>query len=175
MTTILGKAVLASPIGPLVAIASGRGLCVLEFEREGRMDWLWKRLQAHYGRLEVTEDARPVLDATRRWLDSYLANPHAAAVEVPLDLWGTEFERSVWQAISRIPCGELASYGQIAAGLNRPSSARAVGGATGRNPVALVIPCHRVIGTDGSITGYGGGLDRKRWLLTHEGVIGRIR
>jgi len=175
MSVTVYKTTLASPVGPLVAVASEKGLCVLEFEREARMDWLWKRLQCHFGKVSESESDHPVLALTRRWLEKYLADPAAAVSEIPLDLWGTDFELAVWQAIARIPCGGRGSYGHRAPERGRPAAARAVGGATGRNPVALVIPCHRVIGSNGAITGYGGGLDRKRWLLAHEGVGGWVR
>ena len=83
---------------------------------------------------------------------------------------GTEFQLSVWRALREVPCGQTWSYGQLAKHLKRPSAVRAVGLANGANPVAIVVPCHRVIGSDGSLTGYGGGLPRKKWLLAHEGL-----
>ena len=86
---------------------------------------------------------------------------------------GTAFQRKVWAALQRIPAGETRSYGQLAAEIGEPDAARAVGLANGQNPIAIVIPCHRVIGADGSLTGFGGGLPRKRWLLTHEGAAYR--
>lgn len=87
---------------------------------------------------------------------------------VRLNPGGTEFRRLVWHALQGIPFGRTASYGEIALAVDRPKSAHAVGGAVGHNPIAIIIPCHRVIGSDGSLTGYAGGLDRKRWLLEHE-------
>jgi methylated-DNA-[protein]-cysteine S-methyltransferase len=81
---------------------------------------------------------------------------------------GTDFQRSVWRALRRIPCGETTSYGALAQRIGRPTAVRAVGHANGANPVSIVVPCHRVIGSDGSLTGYGGGIERKRWLLAHE-------
>jgi len=83
---------------------------------------------------------------------------------------GTEFQLSVWRALRKVPCGQTWSYGQLARHLGRPAAVRAVGLANGANPVALIVPCHRVIGSDGSLTGYGGGLERKSWLLAHEGA-----
>jgi methylated-DNA-[protein]-cysteine S-methyltransferase len=91
--------------------------------------------------------------------------------EIPLELAGNEFERSVWNALLTIPYGETASYGEIARQIGHPSAARAVGLANGRNPVAVIVPCHRVIGADGSLTGYGGGLERKRFLLDLESGV----
>jgi methylated-DNA-[protein]-cysteine S-methyltransferase len=100
-------------------------------------------------------------------LDQYFAGERRD-FDLPLDLRGTPFQRRVWQALLTIPYGETRSYGEIAAQIGRPDRPRAVGAANGRNPVSIVVPCHRVIGSDGSLTGYGGGLARKRWLLDHE-------
>ncbi len=89
---------------------------------------------------------------------------------VPLDPKGTEFQQSVWRCLAKIPFGSVKSYGDIAKMLNKPKASQAVGGANGRNPITLIVPCHRVIGGDGSLTGYAGGIERKLWLLNHEGV-----
>jgi methylated-DNA-[protein]-cysteine S-methyltransferase len=89
---------------------------------------------------------------------------------VPLDPQGTEFQQSVWHCLSQIPFGELRSYGDIAKLLNKPKASQAVGGANGRNPITLIVPCHRVVGGNGSLTGYAGGIERKLWLLNHEGA-----
>ncbi|SFC89885.1 methylated-DNA--[protein]-cysteine S-methyltransferase [Pseudoalteromonas denitrificans] len=89
---------------------------------------------------------------------------------VPLDQKGTEFQKSVWQCLTKIPFGETLSYGDIAISLNNPKSVRAVGGANGRNPISIIVPCHRVIGATGTLTGYAGGIERKLWLLKHEGI-----
>ena len=91
---------------------------------------------------------------------------------MPLHLVGTPFEQEVWTLLRAIPAGESRSYGWLARELRRPDAARAVGAAVGANPVSLIVPCHRVVGTDGSLTGYGGGVDRKQWLLRHEGTRG---
>jgi methylated-DNA-[protein]-cysteine S-methyltransferase len=88
--------------------------------------------------------------------------------DLPLDLRGTAFQKKVWEALRKIPCGSTVSYGTIACAIGRPRSSRAVGGANHRNPIAIIVPCHRVIGGDGRLTGYGGGLWRKQWLLDHE-------
>src|SRR5208283_2077845 len=87
---------------------------------------------------------------------------------LPVETGGTAFQRQVWQSLREIPCGTTVSYGQLAERIGRPSAVRAVGLANGANPVAVVVPCHRVIGSNGSLTGYGGGIERKRWLLNHE-------
>jgi O-6-methylguanine DNA methyltransferase len=89
--------------------------------------------------------------------------------DLPLDLGGTDFQRAVWQHLLTIPFGEITSYGGVALAIGRPRAVRAVGAANGRNPISIIVPCHRVLGGDGSLTGYGGGLWRKEWLLRHEG------
>ena len=93
--------------------------------------------------------------------------------DLPVDPGGTPFQRRVWSALRRLPCGATRSYGALAAGLGKPAASRAVGLANGANPIAIVIPCHRVIGSDGALTGYAGGIARKRWLLEHEGALPR--
>jgi len=100
----------------------------------------------------------------------YLGGELRALDEVPVESGGTEFQRRVWRALRDIPAGATTTYGALAALLGKPTATRAVGLANGANPVGVVVPCHRVIGADGSLTGYGGGLERKRWLLAHEGV-----
>jgi methylated-DNA-[protein]-cysteine S-methyltransferase len=101
-------------------------------------------------------------------LRAYFAGDLAAIDALPVVMGGTEFQRSVWQALREIPCGETCSYAEIARRIGRPAAVRAVGLANGANPVGIVVPCHRVIGANGLLTGYGGGLERKRWLLAHE-------
>jgi methylated-DNA-[protein]-cysteine S-methyltransferase len=91
--------------------------------------------------------------------------------ELPLDLRGTEFQVAAWTALADIPYGHTASYGQQAASIGRPKAVRAIGGANGRNPVAIVLPCHRIVGADGSLTGFGGGIEVKKWLLDHEQTV----
>jgi len=109
-----------------------------------------------------------VLDVTAAWLAEYFAGRDADPRSVPLIMHGTDFERNVWERLLAIPAGHTRSYGDIAADLNLRNGARAVGLANGANPVSIIVPCHRVIGSDGRLTGYGGGLDRKQWLLDHE-------
>ena len=107
-------------------------------------------------------------DAARQLAD-YFAGTRRA-FDLPLAPRGTGFQQVVWRALLAIPYGETCSYGELARAIGRPAASRAVGAANGRNPIAIVIPCHRVIGADGSMTGYGGGLPTKKWLLAHEGV-----
>ena len=103
-------------------------------------------------------------------LEQYFAGARVA-FDLELDMRGTQFQKDVWNALLTIPCGETRSYGEIAKQIGRPDRARAVGAANGSNPISIIVPCHRVIGSDGSLTGYGGGLDRKRWLLEHESGV----
>jgi methylated-DNA-[protein]-cysteine S-methyltransferase len=108
-----------------------------------------------------------VSDRVRAYLDGEL---HALD-DIAVDPGGTEFQQTVWSALRRIPVGETRTYGQVAASIGRPTASRAVGHANGSNPVAIVIPCHRVIGSHAALTGYAGGLPRKQWLLRHEGAL----
>jgi methylated-DNA-[protein]-cysteine S-methyltransferase len=110
---------------------------------------------------------RRVMDAARRQLDAYFARGRLA-FDLPLMPRGTPFQQTVWRALRRIPAGETRSYGELAREIGRPTGSRAVGAANGRNRIAIVIPCHRVIGSSGALTGYAAGLERKAWLLSHE-------
>jgi len=119
-----------------------------------------------YGPVAIAPGPAPT--GTRRALADYFAGAVDALGAVSRRIAGTPFQRAVWQALPDIPAGETESYGALAARLGVPKAVRAVGAANGANPISLVLPCHRVIGADGSLTGYGGGLERKRWLLVHE-------
>jgi methylated-DNA-[protein]-cysteine S-methyltransferase len=158
---------MASPIGIIGLVTDGAGvLRALDFDdHEPRMNGLLAR---HYGATQVVPGAAPA--AIRKALEAYFAGEMAALGRVPWATQGSEFQRTVWAALTRIPAGTTLSYGQLAAKIGRPNAMRAVGLANGSNPVAIVVPCHRVIGADGTLTGYGGGLPRKKWLLEHEGV-----
>jgi len=109
----------------------------------------------------------PLLERAKQQLDEYFAGKRDD-FDLPLELDGTDFQRAVWKALTQIPFGQTRSYADIAKAIGRPNAVRAVGAANGANPVAVIVPCHRVIGSDGSLTGYGGGLPRKKWLLAHE-------
>ena len=113
--------------------------------------------------------ALPVFDETRRWLDLYFAGKNPDFIP-PLAPQGTSFQQKVWDILLTIPYGKTVSYGDLARCIAPTMSAQAIGGAVGRNPIGIIIPCHRVIGADGSLTGYGGGQERKRWLLEFEGL-----
>jgi methylated-DNA-[protein]-cysteine S-methyltransferase len=158
--------VIESVLGPIVVVTDAQALCALDFgDCEERMKELLSR---RFDDFEMRQEENPlgVSEKVRAYFDGDL---HAFdGVEV--DPGGTEFQRTVWSALRAIPAGATRTYGQLAASIGRPAATRAVGLANGRNPVAIVIPCHRLIGSNAGLTGYGGGLPRKRWLLRHEGV-----
>lgn len=114
----------------------------------------------------------PVLLRTAKQLHEYFAGTRRS-FDVPLQFVGTEFQRAVWQALTQIPFAATRSYGQLAAAIDHPRASRAVGAANGRNPISIIVPCHRVIGHGGALTGYAGGEAAKRWLLDHEAALGR--
>ncbi len=165
---ILRRRAFQTPVGTMVALAADGALIALEFAREDRRHRLDARLARWLPSHRIEEGDGGVLDATGRWLDAYFAGGAADPGALPLAMHGTDFERRVWERLLTIPAGHTRSYGEIAAGLGLRNGARAVGLANGANPIAIVVPCHRVIGANGTLTGYGGGLDRKQWLLDHE-------
>ena len=159
---LVAQAVLDTPIGPMTALATARGNAGLWFDNQTH----------HPGALDAPIDARhPHIVALARWLDAYWAGRDPSPREVPLDLHGTSFQRAVWKVLLAIPLGRTKSYGEVAQQVGRGAVPRATGAAVGRNPMSILVPCHRVIGADGSLTGYAGGLPRKERLLQHEGVL----
>ena len=158
---LLAQARFDSPLGPLTLAASDAGLAGAWFDRQ----------KHHPGPL-----ALPV-DPSQRWLALAIHQLRAYfdhrlhRFELPLDLRGSIFQRGVWQALCGIATGATTSYGALAAAAGRPDAVRAVGAAVGRNPVSVIVPCHRVLGCDGSLTGYAGGLERKQALLVLEGAL----
>ena len=163
---------LPTPIGAALVATDDEGrLRVFEWEDyEHRMQNLLDRFYGA-GRAHLVEGigaktAKTVLER----LKAYFAGDIAAIDDIPADSAGTDFQRKVWQTLRKIPAGKTWSYNQLAQRIGRPAAIRAVGAANGANPISVVVPCHRVIGANGALTGYGGGLDRKRWLLRHEGV-----
>jgi methylated-DNA-[protein]-cysteine S-methyltransferase len=156
-----------TPIGDLLLASDddGRLRGVDLYGDESRMT---KWLRSQYGNRLVLEPGRAPAKV-RRALDEYFAGRLDALDEIACQADGTSFQETVWTALRAIPAGQTLSYGALAERLGNPKAVRAVGLANGANPIPIVIPCHRVIGSDGSLTGYGGGLERKRWLLAHEG------
>ena len=153
----------ASPIGPLLLAA-----------RDGALTGLWMEGQKYFPKtLPAVPGDAPILRQTRDWLDRYFAGKAPSPAELSLAPVGSDFQRQVWRILCRIPYGRVTTYGEIAAELARqrglPSmSPQAVGGAVGHTPISIIIPCHRVIGANGSLTGYAGGTERKQYLLTLE-------
>jgi O-6-methylguanine DNA methyltransferase len=164
----LHHAPISTPVGDMFALASDAALCALEFGALTRRERLQARLRRWFPPHEIEDGDSPIIDATRRWLDAYFAGTSADARGIPLAMHGGEFEQRVWNALLNIPPGGTRSYGSIARELGQEGAARAVGLANGANPIAIIVPCHRVVGSNGTLTGYGGGLDKKSWLLKHE-------
>lgn len=150
-----------SPIGELLLA-----------EEDDALIGLWIKGQKYYPSSEfihAISHSTPVLTSTQKWLDRYFAGQKPPPEELPLAPLGTPFQQKVWNALCRIPYGQVTTYGQIAADLGI-SSAQAIGGAIGRNPISIIIPCHRVVGAGGRLTGYAAGIEKKQFLLSHEGV-----
>jgi len=152
-----------TPVGMLTLVASDRGLRAV----------LWPRLSPQRAGISPRphrNQAHPILQKTVQQLDEYFAGSRTS-FDLPLDLEGTRFQLAAWRSLADIPFGTTSTYGQQAAALGIPTAARAVGAANGANPVCIVLPCHRVIGANGSLTGFGGGLPVKQWLLDHEAQV----
>ncbi len=159
--SLIVQARYASPLGPMVLAATDRGLAGVWFERQRHMPdcSAWRHQPEH-----------PVLQEAIAQLRAYFAGERTA-FDLPLDLrGGTAFQQTVWRALLAIPRGTTTSYRRVSEQAGRPAAMRAVGAAVGRNPLTIIVPCHRVVGSDGSLTGYAGGLDRKRALLQLEGA-----
>lgn len=155
---------LRSPVGELTLVSHGPRLAALAFE--GQAAQTWHALRGRWGEVELVDARRPPAAAIR--LAAYFAGDLTALDAIEVEARGTPFQEEVWAALRRIPPGATVTYGELAARLGRPGASRAVGRANGQNPVAIVVPCHRVVGAHGALAGYGGGLERKRWLLAHE-------
>ncbi len=160
------RRVIETPLAPLTIAATDRGICLVEMGTADRVSREQAELEHAFGE-PFYETDHPLLDRLEEQLHEYFAGTRTE-FSVPLDTPGTAWQRRVWGELGRIPFGHTVSYGQLAARLGNPNGSRAVGLANGRNRVSIVIPCHRVIASDGTLHGYGGGLDRKRWLLDHE-------
>ena len=165
---MLSRTVIPTPLGEMLALASSNGLCALEFDRRSRHERLDARLRRYFHDQQIVDDETVIFGLTREWLAAYFEGATADAAHIPLDLRGAPFELRVWAALGEIPAGATSTYGAIAKDLGSPGASRAVGAANGANPVGIIVPCHRVIGSSGTLTGYGGGLERKQWLLNHE-------
>ena len=162
---------LATPIGELLIVADRAGkLRTIDWtDHEARMRQL---LDRYYGKGRYTLDQAHDPGGLTRVLRAYFKGDIEAIDKLPVETAGTPFQTSIWRALRKIRRGTTISYAELAKRVGRPGAVRAAGLANGRNPISIVVPCHRVIGSNGSLTGYGGGLPRKKWLLEHEGALG---
>lgn len=157
-----------SPLGPMLALFSSRGLCLLEFTQGTQgMEREIRQVQTQHGTAVQADASCAWAQQLDTQLQAYFAG-QLRDFDLPLDFVGTPFQQQVWHGLLQIPHGQTRSYGEQARLLGRPTATRAVAAANGSNKIAIIVPCHRVIGSDGSLTGYGGGLERKRWLLALE-------
>jgi methylated-DNA-[protein]-cysteine S-methyltransferase len=170
---------IATPLGDLMLVADRQG-------RLRALDWVSHEVRLHklliqhcqsmvrYGQVAckgfTLEPQAGDFYGLSAALRSYFSGQLSAIHQLPVFIAGTDFQHQVWQALCRIPCGSTLSYAELAASVGRPQARQAVGGANGANPLSIVVPCHRVIASKGHLSGYGGGIERKQWLLTHEGV-----
>ncbi len=152
-----------TPVGPLRLYFTDRGRTALEFAGEG------SSLASEHD--SPPPHVQPLIEAAKQQLTAYFQGIPTDFADLTLDPQGTPFQRRVWQELQRIPRGQAISYKELAHRVGNPKASRAVGQANGRNPIPLIIPCHRVIAADGSLGGFSSGLDRKRWLLRHEGAM----
>jgi len=162
---------LPTPAGEALVMWDAAG-ALRVFDWAGYEARMQRLLARHYGPVSPRTDRAPAV--LREALAAYFDGDLAAIDTIAVATGGTAFQRAVWAALRDIPAGRTESYGQLAARIGLPKAVRAVGLANGANPVGLVVPCHRVIGANGSLTGYGGGIERKRWLLNHEGAAFRL-
>ncbi|HSG99894.1 MAG TPA: methylated-DNA--[protein]-cysteine S-methyltransferase [candidate division Zixibacteria bacterium] len=162
---------LDSPLGPMIAGATERGLCFLEWTDRGGTETILRRVEKRYqAELIGADTPNAHLRSLTEELQRYFAG-ELRGFTIPIDVYGSPFQRAVWSQLLKIPYGETRSYQQIAAALDKPDAVRAVGAANGSNYLSIVIPCHRVIGADGSLTGYGGKVWRKKRLLELEAGV----
>lgn len=170
MTLYLTQDSIQTPLGTLRAVISERGLFILTFEEESA--FIVSRSRLYYPQFVIKPGAFPeILQQTQEWITHYFSSKpeEPEATRLPLlDLQGSSFAKAIWTSLMQIPENRTASYGELAQKAGFSKAARAVGRVVGLNPIALMIPCHRILGKDGTLTGYRSGLDRKRWLLEHE-------
>lgn len=169
MSTVILTDHIETPVGPMLLMVRGDRIIGLEFV--DRPERYLKDLRHRFGEFEFRQTPDPRGFSGR--LRAYFAGDIRALDQLPTEGGGTTFQERVWAELRRIPAGTTISYGALAERLGDRKATRAVGLANGRNPISVVVPCHRVIGTDGSLTGYGGGVPRKKWLLAHEGIASR--
>lgn len=159
-------------LGLMMAAATNKGICMFEFTDYKLIDLEIRQLEKKFN-VPLTQAHHPHFDTLRKQIDEYFKGERQI-FDIPLDLLGTEFQKKVWLGLLQIPYGSTISYGTQAKRLGMPSASRAVANANGKNKIAIILPCHRVIGANGSLTGYGGGLWRKKRLLELEGAKGVV-
>ena len=165
----LTRTTIATPLGDMLALASDEGLCALEFTGpKKRLTRLETRLRRWFPPHEIVDADTRIFGHARTWLSKYFDGAAADVGDLPLDMHGAPFEKRVWRALLDIPSGQTTSYGAIAKKLGSAGASRAVGTAVGRNPISWLVPCHRVLGSDGALHGYHWGLERKRAMLAVE-------
>ena len=167
MTSLFFIEQFASPVGPMLLVTDDAGN-IRALDWEDHADRLHQLMRRYEGPVHLKP--RPAASAPRHAIEAYFEGALSAIDTLPVKTGGTAFQRDVWAALRTIPTGETTTYGTLAAQLGRPKAVRAVGMANGANPISIIVPCHRVIGADASLTGYGSGIERKRWLLAHEGA-----
>lgn len=164
--TILTSAWINSPLGPILAISDDKVLYLLDFAQKKRLEKMIKRLKKSLGAIIVPGRSQPI-DSIEKELNDYFTKKDFS-FKTPIVSLGTQFQKSVWDQLMKIPCGQTRSYRDIAIALGKPTAFRAVALANGSNLLSIIVPCHRVINTNGNIGGYGGGISRKLWLLEYE-------
>jgi AraC family transcriptional regulator of adaptative response/methylated-DNA-[protein]-cysteine methyltransferase len=157
---------LNTPVGQMRAAATDQGICLFDFQYRRSIDSIMKRIETLSGDT-FTEQQHPLFAVLQQQIGEYFTGTRQT-FDLPLHFIGTEFQQRVWHGLMHIPYGETRSYKQQSIFLGNEEAIRAVAGANGQNGIAIIVPCHRVIGENGSLTGYGGGLQRKKWLLDHE-------
>ncbi|MFC5372262.1 methylated-DNA--[protein]-cysteine S-methyltransferase [Brevundimonas faecalis] len=160
---------IATPVGQVLLVTDAEG-AVRAFDFSDYEARMMRLLNRHYGAVALTEGRAP--ERVRAAVTAYFTGDLTALDGLEVKTGGTDFQRSVWAALRTIPAGETWSYGRLAQAIGKPAAVRAVGLANGANPIGVIVPCHRVVGANGTLTGYAGGLERKRWLLAHEGSQG---
>lgn len=158
--------VIDTPVGKLLAGATDDGLCLLDFAHREKMAKIKERVR-NFLKTDFEEGAHPLFTAVRQQLDAYFKGD-LKKFDLPIILCGSDFQQQVWKALLQVPYGETRSYKQQSIAMRKPDAIRAIASANGDNAINIIVPCHRIIGANGSLTGYGGGIDKKRWLLDHE-------
>lgn len=168
MENTLLKSKISTPLGEMIIIVSEKGLCFLEYTNNKRNKLIENRLKKYYKDYQIKSGTNEITKNVAKQLSNYFNKLKFDFENIPMDVRGSDFEKNVWQVLANIPYGKLFTYKQVAEIIGKPKAARAIGGASRRNPTSIIVPCHRVVGASGSLTGYGGGLNNKQWLIEHE-------